>query len=74
MRPSCMFSSIMRGSKGGGGWAGAPTLKNHKNIQILSNTGTDPLKNLKAAKLAFNVGPLSPYNWRIDGGQMMTHL
>ena len=34
-------------------------LKNHKNIGFLSNSGPDPLKNYKAAKLAFNVGPSS---------------
>ena len=27
-----------------------PTLKNHKNIGFLSNTGPDPLKNHKATK------------------------
>ena len=32
-------------------------LKNYKNIGFLSNTGRDPLKNHKAAKPAFNVGP-----------------
>ena len=36
-------------------------LKNHKNVGFLSNTYTDPdpLKNHKAAKPAFNVGPSS---------------
>ena len=29
-----------------------PPLKNHKNLGFLSNTGPDPLKNQKAAKLA----------------------
>ena len=32
------------------------SLKNHKNIGFLSNTGPGPLKNNTAA---FNVGPLS---------------
>ena len=32
--------------------------KNHKTIGFLCNTGTDPLKNHKATKPAFN-GPLS---------------
>ena len=31
----------------------------HKNIGFLSNTGPDLLKNHKAAKPAFNVGPSS---------------
>ena len=34
-------------------------LKNHKKIGFLSNTGPDLLKNHKATKPAFNVGPLS---------------
>ena len=42
--------------KGGQGvWT--PLLKNHKNIGFLSNTGLDYLKNHKATKHAFNVGP-----------------
>ena len=36
-----------------------PPLKNHKNLGFLSNTGPDPLKNYKATKPAFNVGPPS---------------
>ena len=34
-----------------------PTLKKHKNIGFLSNTGPNPLGNHKAIKPAFNVGP-----------------
>ena len=46
--------------KGGRGSAPPPpTLKNHKNIGFLSNTGTDPLKNHKNAKPGFNVRPSS---------------
>ena len=45
---------IQRGDRGSG-----PSLKNHKNIGFLSNTGPDPLKNHKATKPAFNVGPSS---------------
>ena len=29
-------------------------MKDHKNIEFLSNTGPDPLKNHKATKPAFN--------------------
>ena len=36
-----------------------PTLKNHKNIEFLSNTCPDPLNNHKATKPAFNFGPSS---------------
>ena len=40
------------------GWEGDPDPPvNHKNIGFLSNTGLDPLKNHKATKAAFNVGP-----------------
>ena len=44
--------------QGGGGGIRTP-LKNHKNIGFLSNTGSDPLKNHKATKPAFKVGPPS---------------
>ena len=36
-----------------------PLLKNHKAIGVLSNTGLDSLKKLKATILASNVGPSS---------------
>ena len=51
----------MGGSRGGGGGDRGldPYLKNHKNIGFLSNTGPYPLKNHKATKPAFNVGPSS---------------
>ena len=41
----------------GGAEGPDPSMKNHKNIGFLSNTGPDPLKNQKATKPAFNVGP-----------------
>ena len=34
-------------------------MKIHKNIVVLSKTGPDCLKNPKATKPAFNVGPSS---------------
>ena len=34
-------------------------MKKHKNKGCLSDTGPDPLKNHKAVKPAFNIGPLS---------------
>ena len=52
-------------------------MKNHKNTGFLSNTGQDPLKNHKATKPAFNVGPslarqrnaiLMVFCWRADDG------
>ena len=42
----------MHGSRGWGVWK-----KNHKNIGFHTNTSPDPLKNHKATKLTFNVGP-----------------
>ena len=50
---------IMGGSRGRDRGSGS-TLKNHKIIAFLCNTvntGPDPLKNHKATKPAFNVGP-----------------
>ena len=44
--------------QGGGGGTGSPR-KKQKNIGFLCNIGPDPLKNHKAAKPAFNVGPSS---------------
>ena len=43
------------------GWdrGSGPSIKNQKNVGFLSNTGPDPLKNHKATKSAFNVGPSS---------------
>ena len=44
------------GSRGGRGHGFRTPLENHKNIGFLSNN-PDPLKNHKATKPAFNVGP-----------------
>ena len=51
----------MCGSRGGGGGGqGVQThLENYKNIGFLNNTGPDPLKNHKATKPEFYVGPSS---------------
>ena len=62
---------------GGGQGIWTPTVKS-KNIRFLSNTGPDPLKNNKATKPAFNVGPSSahqrtPFNWRFPGWPMIAH-
>ena len=69
-----MQNSIMCGSRGGGGGGqGVRTpLKNHKNIEFLSNTGPDPLK----IKPAFNVGPSSAhqrmvFRWRAGDGPIL---
>ena len=59
-----------------GGQGVRTPLENHKNIGFFSNTGPDPLKNHKATKPAFNVGPLqharkTPFKWRFAGWPMM---
>ena len=60
-----------------GGMGSGPLLKNHINIWFLSNTSEDPLKNHKATKPAFDVGPSSAsqrkaiemvFRWRADDG------
>ena len=51
-------SVYMRGSRGRDRGSGTP-LKDYKNIGFLSLAGPDPLKNHKAIKPAFNVGPSS---------------
>ena len=48
----------MCGSRGEPG-VSTLTLKNHKNIGFLSNSGPEPLKNYDATVTAFNVGPSS---------------
>ena len=52
-------------------------LKNHKNKGFLGNNGPDPLKNHKATKPAFNVGPSSArlrnakcVSWWVDNGPL----
>ena len=58
---------------------GASRAGGHKNIGFPRNTGPDPLKNHKATKPAFNVGPSSdaskaPLQWRFAGGPLMGQL
>ena len=54
-----MLTNSSVNPEGVGETGGPDPLKKLKNIGFLSNTGTDPLKNHKAAKPAFNVGPSS---------------
>ena len=60
---SLVFFSLwhlsMDGSRGGSGSLPPPPPLKLTNIGFLSNTGQDPLKNHKATKQAFNVGPSS---------------
>ena len=58
-------------------------LKNQKNIGFLSITGSDPQKNHKATKPAFNVGPSSArqqsaiymaFCWWADDGPILVGL
>ena len=62
----------MHGSRGG--QVSGPPLKNYKNIGFLSNAGPDSLKNHKATKPAFNVGPSSAsqlYKRHLNAGGLM---
>ena len=52
------YTKHARIQRGVGAGAQTPTLKNHKNIGFLSNTGLDLLKNHKATKSAFAGGPM----------------
>ena len=52
----CKVRSSRRGT---GGPDPPPPPEKSQNIGFLSNTGPDPLKNHKATKTAFNVGPSS---------------
>ena len=45
--------------RGGGQGVQTPTPEKPQNLGFLSNTGPDPLKNLKATKPEFIVGPSS---------------
>ena len=47
----------MGGSRGGGQGSRPPSPEKSQNIGFLCKTGPDPLKNHKATKPAFNVGP-----------------
>ena len=68
----------------GGGGQGIRThpLKNHKNIEILSNTGPDPLNFSKFSKLPSQHSTLghhrhpseTPFKRRFAGGPMMAHF
>ena len=50
---------IMCRSRGGGDRGPDPSPEKSKKIGFFSNTGVDPLKNHKATKPAFNIGPSS---------------
>ena len=68
----------MRGSREGDRGPEPPSLKYHKK-GFLSNTSLDPLKNHKAAKPAFNVGPSSArqrnaFCWWANGGPHLVAL
>ena len=60
---------------GGGGTRGLDPPEKSQNIGFLNNTGPDPLKNHKATKSAFNIGPstahmrnaiLMAFHWHAD--------
>ena len=70
----------MHGVGGGGAW-GPDNLESKKKIQCLFiNTGSDLMKNHKATKPAFNVGPSwvrgrnpieMTFDWRADDGPLL---
>ena len=69
----------MCGSRGGTGSPDPPSLKNHKNIGSLSNTGPDPLKITKLPSQHSRLGhhrhaSETQSKWRFAGGPMMAHL
>ena len=51
--------TFLRGSRGGDKGSRPLPPEKSQNLGFLSNTGPDPLKNHKATKPAFNVGPPS---------------
>ena len=60
----------------GGSGSVPPSLKNHKNIGCLSNTGLDPLKITKLPSQHSMLGhhrhaSETPFKWRSAGGPMM---
>ena len=56
--PINQYYTGMCGSRGGDQGIRTPhPLKNHKNLDFLSNTCPDSLKNYKATEPEFNVGP-----------------
>ena len=57
MIASILHGRIQRGDAGGPNLP-PPPLKITKNIGFICDTGPDPLKNHKATKPAFNVGPV----------------
>ena len=68
---------LMGGSRGvGDKESGHPTLKNHKNIGFLSNTGPDPLKITKLPSKHSMLGHHQqaserPFKWLFASGPMM---
>ena len=81
-----MWQVTLANPEGGGGRGGEDRgsklfLKNDKikNIEFLSKTGQDRLKNHKATKTVFNFGPSllasqTPFKWHFAGGLMMARL
>ena len=68
---SMSFASVRLAERGQG--VRTP-LKNHKNIEFLSNNSPDPLENHKAAKCTKPTSSETPFKWRFAGGPMMARL
>ena len=83
LRSKCFLSkskSVPCADPEGLGGPHPPLSNNHKNIGFLSNTGSDHMKNHKATKPAFNVGPSLArqrnaiemvFRWRADDGPIL---
>ena len=68
----------MRGSRGGGG-SRPPPMKNHKNIEFLSNTGPDLLKFSKLPSQHSMLhhhrhASSAPFKWSFVGGLVMARF
>ena len=64
---------ILHGSRGEGQGVRTSSLKNHKNIGVLSHTDPDPLKNHKATNQNSMLdhhqhASETPFKWRFAGG------
>ena len=60
--------------RGGGGRGGLDPLKNHKNIEFISDSGPDPLKNQYSMFGHHQHASKTPFKWRFAGGSMMVRL
>ena len=83
--PTPLIAAVhMHRSRGEGtGGLDPPPEKSQKSLRFVSYTGPDPLKNHKATKPEFNVGPPSAhqrnaismtFHWRADDGLILVEF